>query len=415
MLGSFPNVTILPFLLTSGEQGNIHQILHDNDTNSFDCKVCMIFACGENLCYAKLESTILLIQNKYPQSTIVGGVCTSGFVSLPSSSLPGDLANLSESEVNDIMKNLGCPVTIGVEEKQNLVANLVHMVQGHQYIVETVEEGIFGIMMGGDVPVRSVVSRGMRSMTLNGPPRFETPFWVKEAQYLRFGDDGYIFPDSSAPPYHQILSIEDRSTGKVYTYMEMMRQFGRASLVGLRDSDGDGFTLCNVHQLSSMVDFFLLFDESLGSESLQGKNMDLFEIDGDACLHDMDLRMQQLQDALKDEKLLGALMISCNGRGPEASHLIREEMADAKRFRKAFPNIPCLGFYAGGEIGPLAQSARQEVFQYGKAALQGFTVVFAVFVVPKIDLGTFHLDDGKDNVNRFANDYFVREERLSRT
>ncbi|GAX26095.1 hypothetical protein FisN_42Hh011 [Fistulifera solaris] len=410
MLGSFPDVTILPFLLESGEQGDMHQILRDNDNNSFDCKVCMIFACGENLCYAKLESTILLIQNKYPQATIVGGVCTSGFISLPSSSLPGDVANLSELEVNNIMRDLGCSVTIGVEEKQSLVSNLMHIVQGQQYIAETVEEGVFGIMMGGDVPVRSVVSRGMRSMTLMGPPRPETSFWVKEAQYLRFGDDGFIFPDSSAPPYHQISSIEDRSTGKVYTYMEMMRQFGRASLVGLRNPDEDGFTLCNVHQLSSMVDFFLLFDASMGSESLQGKNMDLFEINGDACLQDMDLRMQQLQDALKDEELLGALMISCNGRGPEASHLLREEMADAKRFRKAFPNIPCLGFYAGGEIGPLAQAARQEVFQFGKAALQGFTVVFAVFVVPKIDLSTFHLDDGEDSVNLFATDYFVRED-----
>jgi hypothetical protein len=45
-----------------------------------------------------------------------------------------------------------------------------------------------------------------------------------------------------------------------------------------------------------------------------------------------------------------------------------------------------------------------------KAALQGFTVVFAVFVVPKIDLSTFHLDDGEDSVNLFATDYFVRED-----
>jgi small ligand-binding sensory domain FIST len=435
MLGSFPNVTIIPFLLDENEQIEMRQVLEENDKRSFDCKVCMIFACGEGLCYSKLESTIQLVQSKYPLAVIVGGVCSTGFIPCSRTEL------MSISALNEMMLEFGKPRTVNsLEEQRMLEQDMKEMMQGYQYFAQTVEEGIFGIMMGGDVPVRSVVSRGMHSMTSKGPPRPETSFWVKEAQFLRFGDDGYIFPDSSAPPYHQISSIEDRSTGKVYTYMEMMRQFGRTSLVGLRDPDEDGFTLCNVHQLSSMVDFFLLFDQSLGNESLQGKNMDLLEINGDACLQDMDLRMQQLQDALKDEELLGALMISCNGRGPEASHLIREEMADAKRFRKAFPNVPCLGFYAGGEIGPLAQAARQDVFQFGKvgerenlellcesscnevlvtliqnghptsqAALQGFTVVFAAFVVPKINFSTFYIDDGEESVNVFATDYFSRD------
>ena len=366
MLGSFPNVSILPFLLDDNEQIEMSQVLENNDKQSFDCKVCLIFACGESLCYSKLESTIQLVQNRYPEAAIVGGVCSTGFISCLRTDLPDELANLSVSEFNNIISEMVIPATVGSLEQQHLVQNMKEMIQTQQYFAQTVEEGIFGIMIGGDVPVRSVVSRGMHSMTYKGPPRSETPFWVKEAQFLRQGDDGYLLGDAAAPPYHQISSIEDRSTGKLYTYMEMVREFGRASLLGIRDPDEDGFTLSNVHQLSSMVDFFLLFDESLGSESLQGKNIDLFELNVDACLQDMDLRMQQLQAALKDEELLGALMVSCNGRGPEASRLISEDMADAKRFRKAFPNVPCLGFYAGGEIGPLAQAARKEVFQFGK-------------------------------------------------
>lgn len=369
MLGSFPNVTIHPFLLEEADS-DMKQVLRNIDNNApFDCKVCMIFACGhgDNVCYSKLEATIQIIQNKYPQAAIVGGVCSTGFISGFSHDLPHDIANMPESEVDAILRDMGCTTTmVGAAEKQKLVHNLKYMIQQQQYSAETVEEGIFGILLGGEVPVRSVVSRGMHSMTYQGPPQPATPFWVHEAQFLRPGDDGFLFPQSTAPPYHLISAIEDRSTGKVYTYLDMMRLFGQASLLGVRDPEEDGFTLCNVHQLSPMSDSFMLFDESLGNEPLKGKNIDLFELNGDACLKDVELRMQQLQDALKDEELLGALMFSCNGRGPESNHLIRDDMADAKRFRRAFPNVPCLGFYAGGEIGPLAQAARKEVFQSGK-------------------------------------------------
>jgi GMC oxidoreductase len=48
-------------------------------------------------------------------------------------------------------------------------------------------------------------------------------------------------------------------------------------------------------------------------------------------------------------------------------HLIPKDMFDARSFAKSFPNTPCLGFYAQGEIGPLALAARKSVFQTGKA------------------------------------------------
>jgi len=41
---------------------------------------------------------------------------------------------------------------------------------------------------------------------------------------------------------------------------------------------------------------------------------------------------------------------------------------------------------AGGEIGPKALAGNETcVFQKGNAAIQGFTTVFVLFIVPKID------------------------------
>jgi hypothetical protein len=89
-------------------------------------------------------------------------------------------------------------------------------------------------------------------------------------------------------------------------------------------------------------------------------------------------------------------------------------MSDATRFAKAFPNVPCLGFYAEGEIGPEALAGLESAFQTGKAALQGFTAVFALFIVPVIDLSGVQLDDCCENVEQFVTSRLVGTKYASR-
>lgn len=93
-------------------------------------------------------------------------------------------------------------------------------------------------------------------------------------------------------------------------------------------------------------------------------------------------------------------MISCNGRGPEQS-MLEEEMADARRFARAFPGVPCIGFYAGGEIGPEARARKLDPFNTGKACIQGFTAVFGVFIVPERSEKFEVLDDMPETVRNF--------------
>ena len=137
-------------------------------------------------------------------------------------------------------------------------------------------------------------------------------------------------------------------------------------------------------------------------------------------MRDMELTMTQLAQQTASETVLGAVMFSCSGRGPTAGFLMTEEMADARRFANAFSSstenngarpstssVPCCGFYAAGEIGPMAIAGRRRAcFQQGKTALQGFTAVFALFIAPVFDLSKkrleHDLDDSQQSVEAFV-------------
>jgi hypothetical protein len=45
-----------------------------------------------------------------------------------------------------------------------------------------------------------------------------------------------------------------------------------------------------------------------------------------------------------------------------------------------------------------------------QAALQGFTAVFAVFIVPKVDMSSILLDDSQDIVDEFMREHFNKKQ-----
>jgi small ligand-binding sensory domain FIST len=82
---------------------------------------------------------------------------------------------------------------------------------------------------------------------------------------------------------------------------------------------------------------------------------------------DADLR--QLLAAARDEtggKAGGALLFTCNGRG---TRMFPEPHHDATAIRNALGDIPLAGFFAAGELGPVA----------GKNFVHGFTASIALF------------------------------------
>jgi hypothetical protein len=221
---------------------------------------------------------------------------------------------------------------------------------------------------------------------------------VQDAQYYQPGDAHYMF--QGGPSYHIIRNIKNEETGKEYTPIEMVRAFGQPDFLGIHSPGQDGFSLESPHPMSLNINSFLILSAESSHVGV-GTQIDLFELSGEACMEDMDASMAKLKEQTQNEQVLGAIMFSCGGRGPSAGDLIPEEMSDAKRFAKIFPDVPLLGVYAGGEIGPRAIAGREGAFHNGNSCVQAFTAVFALLIVPKANVSSFSLDDRKELVESF--------------
>jgi len=396
------NTTIQSFCLEDDNAGNLDdEDLFDEDEN---WKMFIIYACDGHMADIQVKR----LQTRFPNATIVGGVCRAAFVSVlvDKSQTVQDYYDLHTSmALLQLNTDLGGSDPGRGITKRELAEHVHAVAQTRKYRLKNIQEGLCGVALAGNVPVRSVVSRGVKSLMdvhagLDGTPRPQTSLYVHQAETKRPGDPGYMFQGEDLPMYHLIRQVQDTSTGQMYSPQDLLLQAGRfPDYIGLRAPDQDGFTLESPHPISQNLNSWLIVNEDL--ESLEGLNFDIYALSGEASLKDMENCMGKLLTQTEEETVLGALMFSCNGRGPRPGAMLGEEMADAKRFAKVFPHVPCLGFYAGGEIGPCALAGRQAVFQEGKACLQGFTAVFALFIVPKVDLAAIRLDDCKENIDAF--------------
>ena len=380
MAMNFPGAKIVPFQIGTSHRTSVETInnqieqlettleeIQQAEQKSADMWKAMIVYCAGGARYNELF--INRMQKKIPQAAIVGGICESGYVSDPNSNL----------------------------------------------IVPALDGTIIGIVLGGDAPVKSMVSRGVKSVLTDEIPRpnASSSLIVEDTAIVTSNDEGYLFQGSELPPYHLIKQIKDRDTNEILSFDQMMTRLmsiSTSEFIGIKRPGCDGFELEMMSRYSQYVDAFMVMTD--GSEnqlqSLQNAEIDFFDLDGGACLQDMDTTVQSLKAQTQNEQILGALMFSCAGRGPEPGFLLPAKMSDATRFAKGFPNVPCLGFYAGGEIGPLALAGNSNIFQTGRVALQGFTAVFALFIVPKVDKINYHLDDSTENVQQFMKKRFTK-------
>jgi len=414
MAMNFPGATVLPFSIR-GTPSEInfdfleHRLRYHNPTNDDNFwKAMILYATGSSS-----DEVTMKMQSFMPRAVIVGGVCDEGYVSVPRFSRE-ELASMSVKQLRFVWKKYATLLTqeqrqATIVEKSDLVNQVYEGLNGVTHYEYIGFESVFGVLLGGDVPVRSVVSRGVHSvLNNNGPPR---PFSDLVVESVIFSKSGFFGEDG--PPVHLIRSIRDRASNAVLSPMEVIRKYlsstpRSAQFLGLKRPGHDGFELSYMNNLAMQLDTFVVAaDGSEASEvSLEGAELDFFKLNGTACTEDMDRTMAKLRDQTSHEQILGALMYTCSGRGPSPDGLIKETMSDATRFAKVFPDVPCLGFYANGEFGPVALAGNEDVFQIGRAMHQGFTAVFALFIVPVKDgPDTYNLDDSIDNVRQF-----IREE-----
>ena len=407
MCASFPNASLLPFSMNYGPdlQGNIANFKEQLTSAHTPWKAMIVYAVGDGAEFC--ESFVNSIQSAFPDMAIVGGICEEGYVSSTSrnnnTSSMEELNRMTIRQLRTLLRQVGGS-EINVVEKSDLVTLIWEQQQESSLQVTSLDDAVFGVVLGGDAPVKSMVSRGVTSIT-HGVPQPTSPFVVHSVEFLRPEDPGYLFRGEHLQPMHMISELKNTETGHVLTAAECMTSMTQdAEFLGVKRDSHDGFELYMMSPYSQATNTYLITTDGSQEQevSIEGAQIDFFHLSGQACLEDMEKMATQLREQTQGEQILGAVMFSCNGRGPSRGRLIPEDMADAKRFHKEFPNVPCLGFYAGGEIGPMALAGNENVFQTGRAAVQGFTAVFCLFIVPVVERQRQMLDDCKENVDRFV-------------
>lgn len=373
------NTNVIPFNLSGQTCRTLMKTLTNSTPKTEDMvefwKVFILYVCGDG--YYHAERIVSELQSRFPNATIVGGVCEYGNVSVQTGT------------------------------KRNL---------------EEVEDGVFGLALGGDVPVRTIVSRGMKSVTSGDKLSLEPSRWIvhdvemtspEDESYPLYADD-----DSALKPMYLVRSIMDKSSGQIVSPNVMFNSVtDQPEFIGLRRNQMDGYELHVIHSFSIQSDGIMLMSDGRSEENISPNNseIDFFALDSEACLQDLDHTLKCLKLQTQNDVILGGMMFSCNGRGPEKSCMLRTEMADAGCFQKYFPRVCLGGFYAGGEIGPKAMVGKKDVFQKGEACVQAFTVVFALFVVPPVKPGSFTFEDSDSNIHEFVRQKLRERSTISRT
>jgi hypothetical protein len=464
MVGSFPEAKICPFSISSSTtskvpyhlqiESELLKLTPPGDDHQSYWKVFTIYVSGEGAHY--VDDCIQELQKLHPNASIIGGICEGGDVRMSNTTtnvaegserktendefeveFEEDCPKSEEEKINNmsvrqlkgyIIKHHkdGSRALLGVTEKNELRAiglvasgtNLIENKRLQKYnklkkaslkesTIISCSSGVFGVALGGNVPLRSIVSRGVRSVL-----RDNETYKIHKSNVVKPGDEKFPYhskPGDGMKSQNIISSIccdngsaADSTTtmsGPEFLYSCAIDRGFDPHYIGVRQTNEDGYTLHQVHRGTLVGDSIIVekSDDQVNNE-LDGSDIDLFQLDGPSCIVDLDRTLIRLKEQLVGEQLLGALMFSCGGRGPSKRGMMGEEMMDATHFNNHF-NLPCLGFYAGGEIGPMAKADNKNVFQKGKVALQGFTVVFGVFVVPILDTKYLKLDDSEENCN----------------
>mmetsp|Transcript_1022 Transcript_1022/g.1281 ORF Transcript_1022/g.1281 Transcript_1022/m.1281 type:complete len:543 (+) Transcript_1022:123-1751(+) len=410
MSASFPGAVITPFSIDFGPKAEDEieslraRLLERNESCCW--KAIIVYMCGRGNFMS--EKFVTRMQRTLPDVAIVGGICSQGYVSKPKYTKE-ELSRMTVRLLKKLIQRQGLNPGQFIE-KSEIVDHILNSTIG-QHSLEYVENSVFGVILGGNAPVRSMVSRGVKSI-IQGVPSMSSPLVVKDVFLARPGDDCYLFDGEDLKPIHMIRQIYNKETGKTSPATEYMTKSVRADFIGLKRQNHDGFELNVMSQYCQSLQAYLIMTDGSPDQlkSLQDAELDFFVLDGKACLEHMDHTVSKLKEQTRGEEILGAVMFSCSGRGPMKEGMLQEEMADATRFAKFFPDVPCLGFYAGGEIGPMALAGNENVFQTGRATVQGFTAVFALFIVPILENHDYHhLDDCRENVTSFV------QSRLSNT
>lgn len=236
--------------------------------------------------------------------------------------------------------------------------------------------GIVGLALKGNVPLTALVSRGCVPVSRSFRSRCAK---VINQEIGQVEEKVLLIPE---------LVAEDGSTVlPLAVALQAQKDSRRAGPLfsGVRLGADGGYLLDQLASASFERGGALRvpFEGALEAGPRVDCGLRLFQLDADACRADLRRMLTYVRQQCEEgnEQILGTAMFTCGGR---SMRFFRENFVDMKQFQAVFPDLPLVGFWAGGEIGPqaLAEAAPAEATRTGRASLQGFTAVFGIFRAP---------------------------------
>jgi small ligand-binding sensory domain FIST len=240
--------------------------------------------------------------------------------------------------------------------------------------------GIVGLSIGGAIDLNGMSARGCKSLT----PVYK----------VTQGSKSTITELEKYDPENPTKLVPANLLLDVYDQDESMQN--RQIFIGIsprppskidpfnpEEQPVDEFTLHAILKIT--VDQHMV----VSYPKIENHYVQLFVLDPQASEHDVSHGLQafarnQMKNSASDA-ILGGLLFQCTARGKD---FYNKPNVDSTLFKRTFPHISIAGFFAAGEIGPVAigggiinrssKSLKQNT-QTVQATVQGFTSVFGVF------------------------------------
>ncbi len=209
------------------------------------------------------------------------------------------------------------------------------------------DEGAVGVVVAGDVRVRTIVSQGCRP--------------VGRHFVITKGQQNVIEELGGRPALEVLEGVIEGLTDRDRALFQRALHIGRVI-----DEYRSGFSRGDF-----LVRSVMGIDRAQGSLAIndyirRGQTVQFHVRDPASATEDLDLLLQENAEMFRRPAAAGALLFSCNGRG---RNMFDEPNHDVAGIARAAGDLPVAGFFAAGEIGPVG----------GQNFLHGFTASMAFF------------------------------------
>lgn len=226
---------------------------------------------------------------------------------------------------NDSLK--GLPLVGGLAAGSRGPGSTRLFVDGH-----VVDRGAVGMLLGGNVRAHAVVSQGCRPV---GPPMVVTK-----------ANENLILELAGMPAVAKLEQIIADLTPLDQALASSGLQFGVAMDEYAEEHEHGDFLIRSMisidHESQGIV---------VGGLVEVGRTVRFQVRDAETAESDLASTLLRLRAEHSKSVIDGALLVSCNGRG---QRLYGGSHHDVRAVRDGLGGVPVAGFFAGGEIGPVA-------------------------------------------------------------